>query len=59
MLTCEARSDLGDEEQRSSMPVESGRGLQLDGFAQIGQGLADAPQRRQDLFKAESRPDMG
>lgn len=42
-------SDLGDEQQGPSVPVETGRRLQLDGFGQIGQSLADAPQWRQDL----------
>lgn len=42
-------SDLGDEQQGPSVPVETGRRLQLDSFGQIGQSLADAPQWRQDL----------
>lgn len=35
------------------MPVKTGRRLQLDGFGQIGQSFADAPQWRQDLRVAE------
>ena len=37
------------EEQRSSVPVEAGWGVQLDGFREIAQSLADPSQRRQDL----------
>lgn len=37
------------------MPVETGRRLQLDGFGQIGQSLADAPQWRQDLEGASKK----
>lgn len=48
-------SDLGDEQQGPSVSVETGRRLQLDGFGQIGQSLADAPQWRQDLEGASKK----
>lgn len=47
IMVCQ--SDLGDKEQSSSVSVEAGGGLELDGFGEITQSLTDPSKRRKNL----------